>query len=265
MARVPCHNVPMSQPYDLEPIDETPAAPPGVVVRPTPEEALEAAATDLFLHAMNCVRAFGDFSLALSGGRTPVRLYQMLMLDPQFRSFPWKRTHLWVAGEPVAGPDRGSTSLLLRDLIAHHSGLPGEQFHPIDPDASPQRYASDLRETLGWRERGHDRLDYVLLGIGPGGSTAGLAEADHVDDDALVHAAGDGDARHISLGVRAINGARLVAVLAFGADKHAHVAPTIRGEGDPANPQRPIDHVRPVGGELRWYLDRAAFGGSEEA
>lgn len=252
----------MPKPYDLEPIDETPSAPAGVSVWPTPEDALEAAASDLFLHAMNCVRAFGDFNLALSGGRTPVRLYQMLMLDPQFRAFPWKRTHLWVVSDRVDGPGRGTTSTLLRELIAHHSGLPVEQFHPVDPARNADAYASELRETLGWREPGHDRLDYVLLGVGPGGSTAGFASAAHINDVELVHHAGSEAERHVSLGVRAINGARLVAVLAFGADKHGDVARAVRPSDDQRADPRPINHVRPVGGELRWYLDTAAFRGT---
>lgn len=254
----------MAQPYELEPVDDTPSAPAGVVVRPSPEEALEAAATDLYLHAMNCVRAFGDFNLALSGGRTPVRLYQMLMLDPQYRAFPWKRTHLWLTSERLAGDDRGANSLLLRDLIAHHSGLPREQFHPFDPDADASAYARELAETLAWREPGHDRLDYVLLGIGAGGSTAGVREARHMNERDLVHHAGEGDHRHLSLGVRAINGARLVAVLAFGQDKHPDVSRAITPTtGTPAS--TPIDRVRPVGGELRWYLDKAAFSGQAPA
>lgn len=259
-----CDNAAMAQPYDLEPIDETPAAPAGVIVRSSPEEALEAAATDLFLHAMNCVRAFGDFSLALSGGRTPVRLYQMLMLDPQYRAFPWSRTHLWVTGEAVTGPARGSASTLLRELIAQHSGLPSEQFHPVKPDAGVNAYAKELRDTLGWRERGHDRLDYVLLGVGESGSTAGLSRHTDVDPERLFHAAGEPGSEWHSLGVRAINGARFVAVLAVGTEKHQPVKPAIHRNGD-QTPSRPIDHIQPVGGELRWYLDKAAFSGEASA
>ncbi|MEL6497664.1 MAG: 6-phosphogluconolactonase [Planctomycetota bacterium] len=252
----------MSQPYELEPIAETPAAPPGVIVKPAPEEALEAAATDLFLHAMNCVRAFGDFNLALSGGRTPVRLYQMLMLDPQYRAFPWSRTHLWVAAEKAQGPDRGSASALLRDLIAQHSGLPREQFHPVDIEAGPNAYARLLRETLGWREPGHDRLDYVLLGLGEAGSTAGLQRITDVDSERLFHAAGDGESAWHGLGIRAINAARLIAVLALGSGKHTAVKRAIGGESRPERKEHPIDHIDPVGGELRWYVDKAALSGA---
>ncbi len=255
----------MDRPYNLEPAKEAPAAPAGVVVRPTAEETIEAAATDLFLHAMNCVRAFGDFNLALSGGRTPVRLYQMLMLDPQFRAFPWNRTHLWVTGDFVDGPHRGATSELLRELIVPHSGLPREQFHPVDADAPADRYDQELRETLAWRERGHDRLDYVLLGIGRGGSTAGLGGPDDVDADRLFHAAGGSTHRGYSLGVRAINGARLVAVLAIGAEKHSEVRPSIDRKPASRPDARPIDRIAPIGGEMRWYLDTAAFSGAAPA
>ncbi len=250
----------MDGPYELEPLERGPDTPPGVLVRPAVEDVIEAIASDLFLHAMNCVRAFGDFNLALSGGRTHVRLYQTLMLDPQFRAFPWKRTHLWAVSEDVSVPEHESTGALLRDLIASHSDIPREQFHPIDRIGGAAAYASVLRETLGWREPGHDRLDYVLLGLGADGSTAGHAAADPVDPSALVRESAEPGTGHISLGMHAINGARFVAIVAFGADKQDEARRAIGANGHALQPRRPIDHVRPVGGELRWYLDAAAFG-----
>ena len=67
-----------------------------VVARHTAEELYDALASDLIVHSTNCVRQFGDFHLALSGGRTPFPLYERLMYDPRFRILPWQRTHLWM-------------------------------------------------------------------------------------------------------------------------------------------------------------------------
>ena len=70
-----------TQPYEL--LDETPEFPrlPGhVVVSADANAALDALGADMFLHAKNCVRTFGDFHLALSGGSTPMPLYERLMI-----------------------------------------------------------------------------------------------------------------------------------------------------------------------------------------
>ncbi|MEO1584463.1 MAG: 6-phosphogluconolactonase [Planctomycetota bacterium] len=244
-------------PYDLIPLKTAPDAPEGVVVRDEAEDAIEAAATDMFLHATNCVRAFGDVHIALSGGRTPTRLYQQLMLDPQYRSFPWKRTHLWSVNEPGRRCPSAASEVLV-ELIADHSDLPREQLHLIDTDSGPRAYAAKLREVLGWREPGHDRLDYVLLGVGEDGSTAGLAAGEAPPSEPLVHRAGPADDEHVTLGLRLINASRFIAVLALGREKHEAVSRSVAG----GSGSRPIDQVRPVGGVLRWYVDSPAITGA---
>src|SRR5215210_531529 len=85
--------------YRLEPEPVKPRLPGAVIVRSDAEDLHGALAADLFIHAMNCVRRFGDFHLALSGGSTPMPLYRRLMTDPAYRDLPWKRTHLWIVDE----------------------------------------------------------------------------------------------------------------------------------------------------------------------
>ncbi len=91
--------------YDL---DDGPApAPPlpgQVEVESELNDLIDVVAAELMVHAQNCVRAFGDFHLALSGGSTPIPLYERLMYDPVLRSFPWTRTHLWIVDEPLRPP-----------------------------------------------------------------------------------------------------------------------------------------------------------------
>jgi hypothetical protein len=89
----------MADLYDLAPRPVAPALPGTVVVRESADELVDAVAADLFIHALNCIRTFGDFHLALSGGSTPLPLYRRLMYDPSYRDLPWTRTHLWMVDE----------------------------------------------------------------------------------------------------------------------------------------------------------------------
>src|SRR5688500_11683110 len=73
-----------------------PPLPGKVIALETVDELIDRLAADLVVHAENCVRQFGDFHLALSGGSTPQPLYERLMYDPNYRRLPWRRTHLWM-------------------------------------------------------------------------------------------------------------------------------------------------------------------------
>jgi 6-phosphogluconolactonase len=255
----------------VEGLDEHVVAPklPGrVVARADAEELVDALAFELTVHAQNCVRQFGDFHLALSGGRTPQPLYVRLMYDPRFRALPWKRTHLWMVDERcVPFEDERSNFARIREVIVDHSDIPPEQVHPMlaaQPGAA-ERYERELREALGWRQKGHDRLDFVLLGMGADGHTAsifpGSPALDAPDRLALDVPAPTTCAPHVprcTLTLRTINAARFVAPFVCGADKHAMLMRVVAG----ANPgEVPIAGVRPAG-ELRWYVDGPAARGT---
>lgn len=234
------------------------------MVREGVEELIDAMAADLFFQSRACVRTFGDFHLALSGGSTPEPLYRRLMYDPNYRELPWKRTHLWVVDERrVPLDDPRSNFKMIRETLVEHSDIPREQVHPVEatePDADT-RYETELRDILGWREKGHDRLDYVLLGMGADGHTASLfprSPALEAADRLVVINAGPmvtpPDRVTMTLGL--INASRFVGIMVTGEKKRAAAARV--AAGSELVEDLPVMGVRPVGGELRWYLDRAA-------
>ncbi|MBL8765254.1 MAG: 6-phosphogluconolactonase [Phycisphaerae bacterium] len=248
------------------PPDPTPPRLPGrVVLRPEPEDVYTSLMADMCAHAVGCVRAFGDFHLALSGGSTPLPLYRQLMTDPMARGFPWARTHLWIVDERrVPFEDERSNFGQIRDLLVEHSGIPAEQVHPIratEPDAD-LAYERELRETLAWREKGHDRLDFVLLGMGADAHTASLfprsPALDAGPDRLVVFNAGPRvtPPDRVTMTYRLLNASRFIAVLAVGASKRDTLA-RVAARSAPAA-DLPILGIEPLGGELRWYLDFAA-------
>lgn len=253
--------------YALEPEAAPPTLPGKVIVRDDEEDLHHALGSDLLVHAHNCVRRFGDFHLALSGGSTPLPFYRRLMIDPVFREFPWQRTHLWLVDERrVPFTDERSNWMHIAQILVEHSDIPAAHAHAIDATAvdADTRYEHEMQSALAWREKGHDRLDFVLLGMGDDAHTASLfphspalAERDRL----VVINAGTTvtPPDRVTLTYKAINAARFVAVLVTGQRKRAMIQRLGFG-GDSAD--LPILGVRPVGdGELRWYLDRAACPG----
>lgn len=243
-----------------------PALPGEVVVSDTAENLIDLVAADLVVHALNCVRQFGDFHLALSGGTAPQPLYRRLMYDPNYRRLPWRRTHLWLVDDRCVGDDDNDSNFkMIRELIVDHAGIPPEQVHPM-PVLSPtgdKDYEKELRNTLGWRERGQDRLDYALMGMGTDGHTASLFP--HTEplreskrlirfnrtETATPH-------ERMTMTFPLINAARFIAVLITGQKKADMVNRVATGD-DPVA-ELPIKGLRPLNGELKWYLDAAACG-----
>jgi 6-phosphogluconolactonase len=291
--RTPSGSAPTPPIYELAPLPAKPDLPGEVVVRDTSDDLIDAIAADLMVHAHNCVRTFGSFHLALSGGSTPVPLYRRLMYDPNYRNLPWSKTHLWIVDERrVAFHDERSNFKLINELIGDHSGIPPEQVHPIfalAPDADAE-YERVLREELMWRERGQDRLDFVLLGMGSDGHTASLFPGSPALEEELR---GGGEPRlvrfnegprvtppdRVTMTLKLINASRLIAVMVTGEAKRPvleRVVETwrrVKGAGE-VSPRAqeiealPILGVSPASGELRWYLDLPAcppsgVGGAE--
>jgi 6-phosphogluconolactonase len=245
-------------------VDSGPAKPqlPGtVILRETLDELIDAIAVDLLFQAKGCVRAFGDFHLALSGDPVAEPLYLRLMYDPNFRDFPWKKTHLWVVEERrVPFDDDRSRFKCISEIIVDHSGIPREQVHPIfamaeEPDADYQRR---IQECLEWREKGQDRLDYLLLVLGPDGSAAGLAPlSPALDEEDRLAAVNTGPTVPppglVTMTRRLINGSRFIAVLAAGPDAREPIARVQARDSSEA--ELPITGIHPLAGEMRWYLD----------
>lgn len=273
--------------YALSARPVPPRLPGTVVVRPDVDTIVDAVAADLLLQAHNCVRAFGDFHLALSGGTTPVALYQRLMIDPVYRELPWTRTHLWIVDERrVPFDDDRSNYKMIGEILGEHSGIPSEQVHPIFAmaDDADALYTQALRDVLGWREKGHDRLDFVLLGMGADAHTASLfprspALMESLEAIRPVPKGGKFGGRdlplvrinsgptvtppdRVTMMLPLINASRFIGVLATGKAKAATLRRVAARAGDPsASAELPILGVRPLGGELRWYLDFEACAG----
>jgi 6-phosphogluconolactonase len=264
--------------YELEPEPALPALPGQVVLRKDPYDLYAALGSDLMLHAFNCVRAFGDFHLALSGGSTPLPFYRRLMTDPVFREWPWSRTHLWLVDERRVPPDdeRCNWSQIAGYML-DHSDIPRSQAHPIDAlaDRAAEDYEDELRQTLAWREKGHDRLDAVLLGMGSDGHTASLfPRSPALDERTRLVALNTGPTvtppDRITMTFPLLNAARFTAVLVTGESKKSTIArvaaaaqantlPAAHPGDTSAHRDLPILGVRPLGdGALRWYLDHAA-------
>jgi len=226
-----------------------------------------AAADELIELAREAIAARGRFHVALSGGSTPKRLFQLLAARPD--ALPWDRIELWWGDERCVPPDHADSNYgmaraaLIEPLRPHGLGADAARVHrmhgELDPGAAARAYEDELRAVLG----DPPVLDYALQGMGPDGHTASLfpdspaleearrwVVANHVRSP-LVR---DGEATRITLTAPAINSARCVRFLVAGADKAAALAAVLEGPRAPQRyPSQLIDTAQQA-----WLIDAAA-------
>lgn len=240
-------------PIELERDPQPPPLRDTVAFESSTEDALASLAQDLTLQATACVREFGSYHLAVSGGtqlNMLERLCRELMTDPAYRSLPWRDTHVWTIDEaPLAHNHPGSVYGLLRDMLVGHSGIPREHVHGVSAfrPAADNEYERTLQRALGDRPAGHDRLDMAVLALNADG-LAGRLDPEHVArSDRLVVRLPD-DA--VTLTHRMLAGSRFMAVLAVGKEVRPALQKVATGE------LAPVPEL--LGGHTRWYLDHDA-------
>lgn len=207
------------------------------------------------------------FAIALSGGSTPKRLYQLLAATPLREAMPWERVHLfWGDDRFVPWDDPNSNYGMARDAMIVHVPIPPSNVHGIpmtrDPADAARAYEQTLRDYYGAGALDPTRplFDIVLLGMGPDGHTASLFPGKPSLNERhrwVVEVPEPGlnpFVPRITLTFPALDSAKSVAFVAAGADKTAMMRRALAGDHD-----LPSARISPVG-ELIWFVDRAARG-----
>ncbi len=193
-------------------------------VFPDSDSASQRAAELIAAAGEEAVAARGEFSLALSGGKTP---WRMIALLGDVESMPWEQTRIFQVDERVAPPGdeaRNLTHLIQMLALPHQAALRPMPVTSRDLDAAAAEYESQLPE----------RLDLVHLGIGPDGHTASLIPGDpvlEVSDRRVAVTAGEYEGhRRMTLTYPALAAARQILWLAIGEKARDPLAKLLAGD-----------------------------------
>jgi len=205
----------------------------------------------------------GVFALALSGGDTPRRLYQILAAPLYRDAMPWASTHVFWGDERfVPHDDPRSNFRMARETFLSRVPIPAENIHPVDTsapsaEAAAEAYARDLLSFHGASRFTLARplFDATLLGLGADGHTASLFPGSDALYERKAWTAVVKDAEglaRVTLTYPAIESSRRVAFLVTGAGKSAALARLLQGDV-----ALPAARLRPAG-ELLVFVDADA-------
>ncbi|MDD2541713.1 MAG: 6-phosphogluconolactonase [Desulfuromonadaceae bacterium] len=226
-------------------------------------EALSLAAAELFAaEARQAVEARGSFTVALAGGSTPRRTYELLASKSFRELIPWQNTHIfWGDERCVPGDDLRNNAQMARQALLNHVPIPQNQVHPMVCDRSPQEATVEYEALLrSFFAEGRPQFDLVLLGLGENGHTASLFPGTPVLEEqqhwvASVYVAEE-KLHRLTLTAAVINQASLVVFLVSGSAKAPILRNVLKEAQDPHN--IPARLIKPIDGGLLWLVDRDA-------
>lgn len=243
------------------------------VVRLADADAIAAEAAGRILEAARAaVAARGVFTLVLSGGSTPERLYRLLASAPPYREeFSAIPTRFFIGDERFVGFDAPESNwgMAARTLL-DPLGIPADRRFPIPapapnvatPEEAARRYEATLRAL--YPAEAAPRFDLVLLGLGDDGHTASLFPGKPAlsvaDRWAVATPPGvlPPPVDRVTLTFPALNAARRALFLVAGANKAPALRAVLAGSADVD--AYPAAGVRLTDGRLAILADAAALG-----
>ncbi len=210
------------------------------------------------------------FCVALAGGSTPRRLYQLLAGAPYRAQVDWTQVEFFFGDERAVPPDHADSNFhMANETLLAQLDLRDPQIHRMrgerdDLDAAAVEYANEIGKVLGGTP---PAFDLVLLGLGRDGHTASLFPGTAALSEGrrwvVPNLVPQLDTRRLTLTAPILNHASYLLFLVAGAEKREALAAVLEGPRDPL--RFPSQLVRPERGELLWVVDRAAAAGLSEA
>jgi 6-phosphogluconolactonase len=232
------------------------------------EEVAHAAAVRFVEAARDAIQAEGRFSVALSGGSTPRRVYQLLASDEFRERVDWTKTHIFFGDERCVPPDDADSNYRMADeALLARVPVPARNVHRImgegDAVANSRLYEDELQTFFAGMR--WPRFSLVLLGMGDDGHTASLFPGSQALAEQRAWVVANWveklNAYRITLTVPAINGAARIVFIVTGAGKAERLRMVLRGvesDSDLQHESLPSQLIRPAAGMLEWLVDREA-------
>ena len=225
-------------------------------------EVLAALADFIVSRAKEDIDRQGRFTIALSGGSSPKKLYELLASDAYRHKIAWEKVFFFFGDEryvPLYHKD--SNYLMAVRALFDPLNISQEHVFSVNTALPPADAARDYEERIQNHFGNFQcRFDLVLLGLGDNSHTASLFpytkvlhEAKSLVKEIFVD---EVNMYRITFTAPLINAAHNIAFLVYGAGKADAVYHILE---DARNIDAyPAQLIKPADGTLYWFMDEAA-------
>lgn len=226
------------------------------------EELSEKVAVWMIAYIKEVLQRQDRCTIALSGGNTPKKLYQLLGSEKYRKQIAWNKLHFfWGDERYVPFDDDRNNAKMTFDILFNHVPIKKEQIHIIRTDIEPEQSASAYEKILKqYFENSPSTFDLVLLGIGDNAHTLSLFPGyDNIYEKqkwVMAFYLHEQKMYRITLTAPIVNRASRIAFLVAGGDKAVPLHHVLYGEHDPG--QFPAQLIQPYEAEPLWFIDEAA-------
>jgi len=214
--------------------------------------------------AEKAIKAKGAFHVAISGGHTPRRFFELLGQVPD--ALPWDKIQLFWVDERYVPPDsEWSNYKLAADSFLAKVYIPEENVHRIpteydDFKTAANDYEETIRVVFGLGENQIPKFDLIVLGMGLEGHTGSLfpncyAPFNRENLVCVVYVL-DEKLNRITLTHPVLCAASHLAVLVSGEEKADILKEVLTSEPDEV--RYPIHALWPILDKITWLVDSEA-------
>ena len=228
-----------------------------------PEQLAFAAAERFVECAQRPDSGLARFTVALAGGNTPRRVYELLATEPFKSRVKWSEVYFFFGDERAVPPDHSdSTYAMVNQALISNVPIPAKNVHRIIGEGDTQENARLYEDQLKTFFAGAawPRFDLVFLGLGEDGHTASLfPNSDALNEKSKWVVATRMELTkqdRITLTVPVFNHAARIIFLVTGEEKAMVLKQVLQPE--PGSEQLPAQKIQPVNGTLEWLVDKAA-------
>jgi 6-phosphogluconolactonase len=226
------------------------------------ETKVLAALAEHFVKIANeAISARGKFSVALSGGNSPKKLYELLS-SSWHNKVDWDKVYFFFGDERyVPQTDKDSNYLMVKKALFRPLHISPSNIFPVDTALPPKEAAEKYQEEIeAFFDDDELSFDLILLGLGDNSHTASLFPRTPVLHDRTPGVKEvflpDPQVYRITLNAPLINEAQHIAFLVYGEGKAIAVHHVL--EDDENIEEYPAQLIDPIVGEIQWFLDNAA-------
>lgn len=213
--------------------------------------------------AKDSVEKRGQFTVALSGGSTPKKLYALLAEEPFRSKIEWGKIQFFFGDERFVPKDSEESNYrMANEALFSKVEIPNENIHEFQTENGEAKIVaelmkSEIRKVFELKENEFPRFDLIFLGMGADGHTASLfPETTALKEDKRIvveNYVPEFETFRLTFTFPTINNARNIIFLIAGQDKAETLHEVLEGEFQPD--KFPSQSVKPTNGNLLFLTD----------